>query len=84
MENNIEEIKQLILSRAETLTHPKDLPKLPLQTYADSKHLEEKISREESLKDYVVSIQKLIIIQYSLVFINIVISFSDQETVSSC
>jgi hypothetical protein len=84
LENNIEEIKQLLLSRTETLTHPKDLPKLPLQAYADSKHLEEKINREESQKDYVVSIKKLLIIQYSLLFINIVISFSDQETVSSC
>ncbi|XP_039301709.1 uncharacterized protein LOC120356902 isoform X1 [Solenopsis invicta] len=54
LENNIEEIKQLLLSRTETLTHPKDLPKLPLQAYADSKHLEEKINREESQKDYVI------------------------------
>ncbi|XP_039315504.1 uncharacterized protein LOC105204280 isoform X2 [Solenopsis invicta] len=54
LENNIEEIKQLLLSRTETLTHPKDLPKLPLQAYADSKHLEGKINREESQKDYVI------------------------------
>lgn len=57
MKNDIEEIKQLLLSRTETLTHPKDLPKLPLQTYADSRHLEEKINREETQRDYVVSIK---------------------------
>ncbi|EFN82088.1 hypothetical protein EAI_00987 [Harpegnathos saltator] len=54
MASNVEEIKQLILSKAETLTHPKDLPKLPLQTYADSIHLEEKIYRAEAKKDYVI------------------------------
>ncbi|KMQ86088.1 hypothetical protein RF55_15037 [Lasius niger] len=54
MKNDIEEIKQLLLSRTETLTHPKDLPKLPLQTYADSRHLEEKINREKTQRDYVI------------------------------
>ncbi|XP_067204870.1 uncharacterized protein [Linepithema humile] len=54
IENNIEEIKQLVLSKTETLTHPKDLPKLPLQTYADSKYLEEKISQNEARKDYII------------------------------
>ncbi|XP_011858424.1 PREDICTED: uncharacterized protein LOC105555981 [Vollenhovia emeryi] len=54
LESNIEEIKQLLLSRTGTLTHPKDLPKLPLQTYTDSKYLEEKINREEGQKDYVI------------------------------
>lgn len=60
MASNVEEIKQLILSKTETLTHPKDLPKLPLQTYADSIHLEEKIYREEAKKEYIVSVKKLI------------------------
>lgn len=55
--NNIEEIKQLVVSKTEPLTHPRDLPKLPLQSYSDSILLEEKINREETKKDYVVSIK---------------------------
>lgn len=55
IKNDIDEIKQLLLSRAETLTHSKDLPKLPLQTSADSKYLEDKINREETQKEYIMA-----------------------------
>lgn len=57
LENNMEEIKQLLLSRTETLKHPANFPQLPLQTYADSQNLEENIKREEAKKDYVVSLK---------------------------
>lgn len=56
---DIAEIKQFIRSRTEILTHPKDLPKLLLQSYTDSLHLENKINQQEEKKDYVVSVKQL-------------------------
>lgn len=71
MENNVEEIKQLLLNRTEALKYPRNLPKLPLQTYDDSKYLEDKIKCDEAQKEYVVSIKKLINYLFVFVCINI-------------
>ena len=67
IESNVEELKQLLLNRTEALQHPKNLPKLPLQSYNDSRYFEDKINRDETLKEYVVSIKRLI--NYFIVFV---------------